>query len=476
MNYSEENIDELCIFFEQLNDQQQLEKAQQVVFELRLTGIVCIQNFMYKCIMSDKTTVFAKSILAGGLLNIETGAPVAVEARKQLGVKAYEFICNMGDKYTLQMHVDHILKLLKFDVNNIVGKEAMRSVILNQSYDEKLRVRLLKTNNAILNLEFRIQLSREFFFDKNNTIASRLLISQDILTLKDDFISVASEISSGILNIAVDEKLRNRDRAEACDTLLKFGTLDQVSEARRILQNELSGSLLTVYENQENVHSINIDKSVLDIFRKLPPPHIDINFTNIKQRLINHPEVDEALERIELDRCIYDGSFSLNDVLLRLFSFIIHCSPHTDELLSRLVEELNDMKGTCSSGYMSRLMNVLSGYHEDLSIRIGEFDQVQARFVAIMNGLVRDLIVFDRPSIFDTDEDVIKLGGREAFYNVIMDEMCERKQSQRVNYAKFFRRMMPEARQILIHDHYQNVDIDGLDTVLIQTMKTLKMT
>jgi hypothetical protein len=66
----------------------------------------------------------------------------------------------------------------------------------------------------------------------------------------------------------------------------------------------------------------------------------------------------------------------------------------------RLLEELEEMSGTCSSGFASRLINVISGFGE-FSIRISWGDQIKANLFGRLNAAARRIT--DQESIFSKD-------------------------------------------------------------------------
>jgi hypothetical protein len=61
-----------------------------------------------------------------------------------------------------------------------------------------------------------------------------------------------------------------------------------------------------------------------------------------------------------------------------------------DYTKKRLLEELIDMYGTCSSGFSSRLVNVISGYG-DFNLNISWRDQIIANFTGRLNARARDI-------------------------------------------------------------------------------------
>jgi hypothetical protein len=78
-------------------------------------------------------------------------------------------------------------------------------------------------------------------------------------------------------------------------------------------------------------------------------------------------------------------------VLLYVLSYIDQQSQELrQELLQRLCEELKDMSGTCASGHLSRLVNVLVGYHPSINIQISEHERIKASFSQLLQKMLYD--------------------------------------------------------------------------------------
>ena len=56
----------------------------------------------------------------------------------------------------------------------------------------------------------------------------------------------------------------------------------------------------------------------------------------------------------------------------------------------RLVEELAEMAGTCSSGFATRLVNTISGFG-DFSMKISWRDQIASNLLGRLNARIRDM-------------------------------------------------------------------------------------
>jgi hypothetical protein len=119
-----------------------------------------------------------------------------------------------------------------------------------------------------------------------------------------------------------------------------------------------------------------------------------------------------SLNRINIDRILYSKyNQTLANILIKVWSFVVQhdCK---DEMIKRLLEELGDMSGTCSSGFASRLCNILSGY-TDYSIKISFTDQIIANFIARLNARTRKICEPDSIYFGEKYRDIVFLYMKE---------------------------------------------------------------
>ena len=149
-----------------------------------------------------------------------------------------------------------------------------------------------------------------------------------------------------------------------------------------------SSNKRTVYDDSQNVHDTRINKSVLKAACKLIEIYSQVEFNEdlVKNELISmSPVSEEAVKkvfgRIEIDTSRFsykENSFSLYILFSNLWRYIcLH--EHKNELKVRLLEEIISMSLYCSTGHLSRFVNVIQGYTDDpdLCIRISSFDQIK---------------------------------------------------------------------------------------------------
>jgi len=109
-----------------------------------------------------------------------------------------------------------------------------------------------------------------------------------------------------------------------------------------------------------------------------------------KQKYVRDDKVRISLNRIDLDRVLYSKyNQTMTAILVRIWSYIAE-NDHYDTLVWRLIEELEDMSGTCSSGIASRIINVISGY-DGFNISISWEDQIAGNLAGRLNAKIRSI-------------------------------------------------------------------------------------
>jgi hypothetical protein len=273
-------------------------------------------------------------------------------------------------------------------------------------------------------------------------------------------------IEKQLQDFALDELLDYNLRADAADILIRFGTPNARLIGTNIitlLGNEYSPAR-TIFEDAQNVHNKEIDESciqMLEFLSSLPIYYVDKNpldFNHVTMHIkkilkekhelhcsntsfmesnamytctycnhisepihfcreiceILHTEqekIELSLKRISLDRALYSTfNISLATILLKVYTYIQQNNDDSirQELYKRLLEELVDMCGTCSSGFASRLVNVISGF-DNFNIKISFENQIISNFIGRLNAEARKITLSD--SIFRQSklEDVVEL-------------------------------------------------------------------
>ena len=161
----------------------------------------------------------------------------------------------------------------------------------------------------------------------------------------------------------------------------------------------------TLYTNSQNVHNKELENSIVEIieffaeYTTVMINKIPITFKEVRTQIefmANENKVDKekiqiSLNRIHMDRALFSKyNISLETLLLKLWSYIQNTQEYKEELILRLLQELEDMAGTCSSGFASRLVNVVSGF-EDFTLKISWEDQIISNFNGRLNAMARNI-------------------------------------------------------------------------------------
>jgi hypothetical protein len=174
----------------------------------------------------------------------------------------------------------------------------------------------------------------------------------------------------------------------------------------------------TVYDDSQNVHDEKVNKSVLRAACKLIEIHgeTEIDEVKVKNELISISPISEdavvkVLERIEIDTAMFThdkNRFNIYIVFANLWKYVnIH--EHSKELKIRLLEEIISMSQYCSTGHLSRFINVIQGFTEDpdLCITISDFAQIKSVVSNILQKIlssapeeVLDSMIEEDQSIF----------------------------------------------------------------------------
>jgi hypothetical protein len=230
----------------------------------------------------------------------------------------------------------------------------------------------------------------------------------------------------------------------------------------------------TIYDNAQNVHTEEVEESLqkgLEFLHSFPiaakgdtTNMIDFNYvqneilslveaekkeaerkSNSKLHQERADKINTALTRISVDRALYSKYHStLSNILLRVWTYI-STHVHKDELCKRLLEELVEMAGTCSSGYATRLLNVLSGYG-DYNIVLSWRDQITANLAGRLNARIREM------------DDLMLQEKILLEMTVNSSEYVDRR-----NFLAFFRKTLPSLRAELYEEfksHVSDVDFD----------------
>ena len=371
----------------------------------------------------------------------------------------YKCIDKIYPRLNQDLSTSYKIDLIKILMKNEDYKDKTLKYFINILQNEKLKCDYIY--KLILSLEnkyeyFLIEGCKYIIFDSNRDIKIKILACQNLLYKKINTEDV-NNIQNLLLSFANDGKLDYNIRADATDILLKSENKDIKSEAEKIINilgNE-NNTTNNIYNNKQNVHIKEIEESSMKILENLQTLSFknniniidienDIN-TYILENNIESEKIKLSLNRIKLDRSLYSiYNCRLEYILIKVYSYIKK-HKYESEMKKRLIEELIDMSGTCSSGFANRLINSITGFG-DFTITISWRDQISSNLCGRLNSRIRDM-------------DNLRLQEK------ILSEMtidCKNYE-KRKHFLKFFRNNISEIREemyIEFKEYITDTDFD----------------
>lgn len=447
-----------------------VELINKLAMMYELSGTRAIKTYLFDICKDSNISPFLKSIGATALCSKDGD---------NLGYKAIDLIFpQLGEDVGTPYKIDLIKLLMKSPEYKQQARDHFFSIINDEKIDCNYRYKAIlslehkpekkdePTKEDLLTIEkmkyFISESCLEFIKNNKNKTMLRILAGQYLLKTHEE--KCDSEVERILISFARDESLEYNLRADATDVILQLGTEESKKVARDIIM-ELGKlgrtadqkNVNTLYNNAQNVHTKEIEDSVRDALEFLQTfkimeykgKTIDAEF--VERKLSKHVKKEDeekvrvAFNRIIMDRALY-GKYNctLAHILIQVWTYI---SGHKNkkEMRKRLIEELVEMAGTCSSGFASRLINTISGFG-DFSFRISWRDQITANFTGRLNALIRNM-------------DDLNLQEKVLSQMTIDSSKYE----DRKHFLKFFRRSIPVIRAELYTEfkpHITDADFD----------------
>jgi hypothetical protein len=307
------------------------------------------------------------------------------------------------------LRVSSIIYLMKSQQYENDSSRFFCMVLSDQSIDVVYRFRMIQSLEQHFKddrfLFYARQACQQFIENEANTYTYRAIACQYMFEKCDPDETTRLKMEKLLLQIAEDVTIAEDTRADACDILLQNGSDESRLQARNALFVLGGGDMSrnNVFKNSQNVHVRSIEESVEKLVEKLSVYHprngtvFDFDTTreklleNIKEKKEIREAVEGALLRILIDRAVYGHSnMTLATILAKMWTYI-QDSDHREELEKRLIEELVESNNKCSSGYVSRIVNTLSGFDEQMSISISFEDQIIANLEGRLNACIRKM-------------------------------------------------------------------------------------
>lgn len=465
-----------------------IEIVSQLTGMYQFSGTTILAKFLYKVCTHSSIPAFLKLEFAKSLLSfleqeedsdseddnemkeIKTQSNTAIQKRnlqrQSNGYKALDIVCYDLEGVPTPCRIDAICTLMKCKTYKNQVNTYFIEIINDQTLDCDYRYKTILSleKKHINDAEFFLKKAcLKFVFETQNMTMYRILAGQYLLQKCELSEIEHDKIETTILEFAEDNVLDYDLRADAADMLLSLASETVKNRARDIivLLGRSHGDVKTIFDNAQNVHTNEVEASVLETLEALAiipvlcinknPIDFDYICNKIENELKNQKEeikneckdncshtkckhcdgcvqsgdaiycnnkcnelytrddrIRVALNRIYMDRILYSKfNNTLSNILLKIWSYL-HEHEHEQEMKDRLLQELVEMSGTCSTGFASRLVNVISGFGE-YNLRISWEDQLVANFAGRLNARARYIDSSDSVFFQSKLRDVVEL-------------------------------------------------------------------
>jgi hypothetical protein len=384
------------------------ESLKRLMDIYRLSGVKKLEKFfIFICVFDSQIDLYLKQeilYLLTSKLTLKNGYSIFKAYTTTLFLmlqKAFLF-----EEYWL-MFEDNLILYNTFYNKYRVQNDQQQGCLLNQCLKNIiiLGFKKLKSTEPFKKL-FRLLLNfkEELYFEDLcififKKYSSNLSTKNNLLLLQIIF-KEENEFMVNLFNVANNNEIEINLKLEACDILYLKGSHTVKTKVQSILENIIPSMAYT--QNPENVHlsSINtsIDKTLNSIIQrnkgKLLPINLFETLTSIFKPSIEFEKIKGSLNRIFNYNFLKFSKYklTLKEIIENIWLIVDDCRLDLkQQLVIRLEQELGDMYDTCSQGYVSRLINIFSGFNVDnmdLGITISYEDEIFAIFSNKINTLV----------------------------------------------------------------------------------------
>ena len=500
----------------------------------QFSGTSLLEKYLCEICINCDISSFLKIIAAKSLCYFNT--------KKDSGYKSLNVVCKNMKNVATPCQIDAVCLLMTHKKYKDQSLKYFCDIINNPDLENDYRYKTILSleNKDIPEKKFFLQrAATEFFDNKKNRTLYRILAGQYLIQKFKLEQILLDRVELTLMSFARDNDLDYNLRADSADVILRLGSPENKITAREIIMmlGRQDGNVKTIFQNAQNVHVDEIEQSVLKALEFLAsiemktisdvPGTDKITFEYVKKNIEeelekikpkepkdyekyvkkrenkgksknkkmndivekyekdkkiydeNEDKINVSLNRIYMDRALYSNyNCSLLNILLKVWTYF---SSHVakDDMKKRLLEELIDMSGTCSSGFAGRLVNVISGFG-DFNITISWRDQLIANFTGRLNARARDISSEQKMDVnaklynfvCDVNDGCELNMDKEKLLNLLTDfqekvleEMMvnSNEYSLKPNFLKFFRKNMLNIREELYEEFKSYIPDNDFD-------------
>jgi hypothetical protein len=152
-----------------------------------------------------------------------------------------------------------------------------------------------------------------------------------------------------------------------------------------------------IYDDNQNIHNHHIQNSFRNSLENILKDKRLLDLQTIKQQILENNILTEQTKREIINYCDDDTMhtsllITYSDLLIYVWSRITF-SPNKDEILQVLNQEINDGLCMCFTGRLTRLLNTLVGFYDDIELQISDSEQITNIIMALKDKFSGDQLM-----------------------------------------------------------------------------------
>ncbi len=154
---------------------------------------------------------------------------------------------------------------------------------------------------------------------------------------------------------------------------------------RLLNRNQVKSQKLNIYNDSQNVHNSEINKSISQSIYSILKNNIEPDLSYIVNDCIFTDQTKQSLLEYCENKDIHS---TLNVTFSEVFASVIDIIKNHkdgDEIKKILNTEMSDALCKCFTGRLSRLVNCLNGFDDRVNVKISSNDEISNVIVMIMN-------------------------------------------------------------------------------------------
>lgn len=319
----------------------------------------------------------------------------------------------MNNQYNIINQVNRAIDIYNFPDQNsvLLHLQSIRLLYDKRRYKESLNLRYMP---SVENLKQRLL-----------SIHHDIMFSRNIQHI-NEFMDTVLHIQVALPTLDIDAQLNEYNRY--------MNINDQNRKTKLVSLSDLT-------KDKQNVHNSNINESVkrsviriMDLYRnsdELSISHkrniIFMDIVNIlKQRKNWSPKNDKSISFIESNISTFGIDTTLKELFIAIYLHITkRLTDYKEELLDIFNDELKDMSGKCSTGHMSRLINILQGFDDTFSIKVDNNKIIKRFIYNYLNDEIKNFSEDILDNMIENKDHIMDIVKKEIFINKFKQEFGE---------------------------------------------------